>query len=309
MRTHVTIPLETLVGLFQNPLHLIQKRKDKLLDYDHMQYALDHAEDSEKIAQLREELLLAKRNYEALNVKLLEELPSFIESVVKMLQHQLTVLVQAQYTFYSSVAALYPPLLPSSQLSTGPEIQQEHAEQLVAICKDLTKLSLVPASFSMNFRTASAMNKTSTSSATGVLENSSPSDTGIFEEEESVEVGESSSPSDIGVFEVESSTPVEVEENSTSTYSATRLSKVEENNEGEECVILPEGTPEKGARLQVLYSFVGLDPAELSVSVGDSVVLLCPHDKLGCREWWLVQCQDTQGYVPASYLTECDGNR
>ena len=51
VKERVTTPLESLLALFQDPLHLMHKR-DKLLDYDHMQYALEHAEEPEKIKQL-----------------------------------------------------------------------------------------------------------------------------------------------------------------------------------------------------------------------------------------------------------------
>ena len=64
-------PAQSLLALFQNPLHLIAKREDKRLDYDYFQSALEHAEEPEKIKQLREECLQAKRNYEALNAQLL----------------------------------------------------------------------------------------------------------------------------------------------------------------------------------------------------------------------------------------------
>lgn len=258
----MTIPLETLLSLFQNPLHLIQKRKDKLLDYDRMQYALDHAEDSEKISQLREEVLLARRNYEALNTQLLEELPLFIESVATMLQHQLARIMQAQYTFCSSVSALLPPLLPS-QPTTSAEIEQEHAEELLTICKELAKLSLVPASLSY-IRTGGGV------SAGGASDSNSPvAKTG----------GQILADTAVGKEMVE---------------------EEEEEMEGEERT---EEVPPKGTRLQVLFEFVSEDPAELSVSVGQSVELLCGHDRIGCKEWWLVQGQDKkQGYVPATYL-------
>lgn len=267
MRDHVTTPLETLLGLFQNPLRLIQKRKDKLLDYDHMQYALDHAEDSEKIDQLREELLLAKRNYEALNTQLLEELPCFIEAVLNMLKHQLTVLVQAQYTFSASVAALLPPLLPpSSTPDTSLEIQQEHAEQLVTVCKDLSRLSLVPTSLSMNFSMRTGHRTSSTTSP----QHNSSSDS--------------------------CHTPPSAGE------CVALLGKEEEDIDE----MVEEELPSKGSRLQVLFDFVGQDSAELSVSSGQVVVLVCPHDRIGCKEWWLVQVEEEdlnrEGYVPAAYL-------
>ena len=84
--------------MFQDPLHLMHKRRDKLLDYDHMQYALEHAEEPEKIKQLQEDCLLAKRNYEALNAQLLEELPHFLQLALKLVRHALIVLCGTLFT-------------------------------------------------------------------------------------------------------------------------------------------------------------------------------------------------------------------
>ena len=35
------------------------------------------------------------------------------------------------------------------------------------------------------------------------------------------------------------------------------------------------------------------------------VTWLCAHDRIGCREWWLVEVSDSEkGYAPATYLAE-----
>ena len=145
VKEHVATPLESLLALFQDPLHLMYKRRDKLLDYDHMQYALEHAEELEKIKQLQEDCLLAKRNYEALNAQLLEELPHF-------LQLALTVLVHAQYTFHSAVCDILEPLTGGIEQSSN--IQRRHAREIGAISQKLVQLSLVPASLAINFSSA-----------------------------------------------------------------------------------------------------------------------------------------------------------
>ena len=149
MTDHVLSPLQALLSHFQDPSHLITKRRDKLLDYDHVQYALEHAEEPEKIRQLREYCLLAKRNYEALNVQLLEELPRFVTLSLKLLQHTLIVLVQAQYTFHDAVSKTLEALAGNVEGYT--EIQQKHAQGVAVIAQQLVQLSLVPASLAMNF--------------------------------------------------------------------------------------------------------------------------------------------------------------
>ena len=75
----------------------------------------------------------------------------------------------------------------------------------------------------------------------------------------------------------------------------------EELEEEEEDI---DGVSLVGSKLTVLFSFEAQDSAELSVHAGQLVFLLCPHDKIGCEEWWLVSDfqQTSQGYVPSSYL-------
>ncbi len=164
-------PLDSLLSLFQDPLHLIHKRKDKLLDYDHTQYAYEHAEEPDKMKQLREQSLLAKRNYEALNQQLLEELPNFLDISVSMLQHQLAVLVQAQYMFHMDVSKLLYPFCEVIEGST--EIHTKHATMVAYIAHKLTQLSLVPASLAMNFTTKANVPKRS-SEGSLTSEGSSP---------------------------------------------------------------------------------------------------------------------------------------
>ena len=70
----VLTPLSALLSLFPGPQKLIQKRYDKLLDYNsYLQRAV--ADDSD----------LAKREYEALNAQLVEELHVFNQAARKIL--------------------------------------------------------------------------------------------------------------------------------------------------------------------------------------------------------------------------------
>ena len=166
-------PLEMLIGLFQDPFHLIEKRKDKLLDYDHLQYVVDHAENEpEKFRQLQEDCTMARRNYEALNTQLLEELPNLIESAVNMLQHLLATVVHAQYLFHSSVSKLYDPLS-QGKLDSSTEIQVEQARELATVAKKLVQLSIVPASLSINFTAKSTVNRKTAEGSVSPKETSS----------------------------------------------------------------------------------------------------------------------------------------
>lgn len=68
-------PLVSLLNLFEGPSKLIEKRIDKLLDYDLASQRLEKIKDAANNKVLRDELEVAKKNYIALNSQLLDELP------------------------------------------------------------------------------------------------------------------------------------------------------------------------------------------------------------------------------------------
>ena len=270
VKDHVSTPLESLEGLFQNPLNLIQKRKDKLLDFDRLQYVMDHTVDLEKIPQMREELLLAKRTYEALNVQLLEELPQFLQAVTSMLEHLLRVLLKTQQSLTSTMSSQLKLLCTSSEksnrvvsASSSADLQQSHADQLTTLCKDLTKLSMVPASLTLNY----SLHATRVSQARKISEPSRE---------------------DMLTFAPHQEILADNTVNSTMEEE-----KVDRDVSAE------------GTSIQVMFNFSAQNSSELSVVAGQIVRLLCAHDRLGCKDWWLVQDleQHTQGYIPATYLS------
>ncbi|XP_043912521.1 dynamin-binding protein isoform X2 [Protopterus annectens] len=77
----VSTPLNQLLAMFAGPHKLIQKRFDKLLDYNN---CIEKAEKL-KDKKTQDELQTAKNNYEALNAQLLDELPKFQQSVLELL--------------------------------------------------------------------------------------------------------------------------------------------------------------------------------------------------------------------------------
>ena len=92
---------------------------------------------------------MAKRNYEALNEQLIEELPHFLQLVLNMLQHTLIVLVQLQFKFHTDVHTLLERLTDSANkrprvpLQSG-EIQETHSRALAEVTSRLIQLSIVP---------------------------------------------------------------------------------------------------------------------------------------------------------------------
>nr|XP_009289893.1 rho guanine nucleotide exchange factor 38 isoform X2 [Danio rerio] len=80
----VVAPLSSLLGMFASPQKLIQKRYDKLLDYCSQ---LDSRSSNEEQG-------LAKRDYEALNAQLLEELQCFNQAARTILTNCLICIVK-----------------------------------------------------------------------------------------------------------------------------------------------------------------------------------------------------------------------
>ncbi|KAH9495019.1 hypothetical protein Btru_018446 [Bulinus truncatus] len=85
----VVFPLNTLVGLFNGPSHVIEKRFDKLLDYNSQ---LGKAENDK-------ELQAAKNDYEAMNAQLLDELPKFYTQAFNLLRNCISAFVLARRDF------------------------------------------------------------------------------------------------------------------------------------------------------------------------------------------------------------------
>ena len=143
VQDHVIQPLQQLLTLFQGPNTLIGKRKDKLLDYDYLQHALEKTKDKDpdKLKQLTKQCTAAMHNYEALNTQLLEELPVFRVKVSKMVSRSVAVFLRAQNQLYLEWAELLQSPITSDE---GVGLVEMHNVLLQEACQQLTQLSVVP---------------------------------------------------------------------------------------------------------------------------------------------------------------------
>ncbi|XP_031417567.1 dynamin-binding protein isoform X3 [Clupea harengus] len=129
--TLVIKPLNQLLSMFAGPHKLIQKRFDKLLDYDNCK------ERSERLRERRaqEELQAARNNYEALNAQLLDELPKFHHAAEELFTGCVRAFAQAQRDFMQFTLGELQPLLQLSGIC-GTEgnlismFQEEHSKVL-----------------------------------------------------------------------------------------------------------------------------------------------------------------------------------
>ncbi|KAL7372485.1 hypothetical protein ABVT39_017271 [Epinephelus coioides] len=100
-------PLTQLLLMFAGPHKLIQKRFDKLLDYDNCKERADRLKDR----RVQDELQVARNNYEALNAQLLDELPKFHGAAEELFTGCVRAFAQAQKDFMKTTLGELNPLL------------------------------------------------------------------------------------------------------------------------------------------------------------------------------------------------------
>lgn len=100
-------PLNQLLSMFAGPHKLIQKRFDKLLDYDNCKERADRLKDK----RVQDELQAARNNYEALNAQLLDELPKFHRGAEDLFIGCVRGFAQAQRDFTHHILGALGPLM------------------------------------------------------------------------------------------------------------------------------------------------------------------------------------------------------
>lgn len=105
--TLVINPLTQLLLMFAGPHKLIQKRFDKLLDYDNCKERAERLKDR----RVQDELQVARSNYEALNAQLLDELPKFYGAAEELFTGCVRAFAQAQKDFMKTTLGELKPLL------------------------------------------------------------------------------------------------------------------------------------------------------------------------------------------------------
>lgn len=100
-------PLSQLLLMFAGPHKLVQKRFDKLLDYDSCKERAERLKDR----RVQDELQVARSNYEALNAQLLDELPKFHGAAEELLTGCVKAFAQAQKDFMRTTLGELKPLL------------------------------------------------------------------------------------------------------------------------------------------------------------------------------------------------------
>uniref|UniRef100_A0A673BTS5 Dynamin-binding protein n=1 Tax=Sphaeramia orbicularis TaxID=375764 RepID=A0A673BTS5_9TELE len=134
-------PLTQLLLMFAGPHKLIQKRFDKLLDYDNCKERADRLKDR----RVQDELQVARNTYEALNAQLLDELPKFYVTAEELFTGCVRAFAQAQKDFMKTTLGELKPLLQfSSKVSTEGNLIAKFQEEYGRVLQLLQSFSFCP---------------------------------------------------------------------------------------------------------------------------------------------------------------------
>lgn len=137
----VISPLTQLLLMFAGPHKLIQKRFDKLLDYDNCKERADRLKDR----RVQEELQVARNTYEALNAQLLDELPKFHTAAEELFMGCVRAFAQAQKHFMKTTLGELKPLLQfSSKVGTEGNLIAKFQDEYSRVLKLLQSFSFCP---------------------------------------------------------------------------------------------------------------------------------------------------------------------
>lgn len=139
--TLVINPLNQLLLMFAGPHKLIQKRFDKLLDYDNCKERADRLKDR----RVQEELQVTRNTYEALNAQLLDELPKFYTTADELFVGCVRAFAQAQKDFMKTTLGELKPLLQfSSKLGAEGNLIAKFQDEYSRVLQLLQSFSFCP---------------------------------------------------------------------------------------------------------------------------------------------------------------------
>ncbi|KAL0984603.1 hypothetical protein UPYG_G00143860 [Umbra pygmaea] len=152
----VIFPLTQLLLMFAGPHKLIQKRFDKLLDYDNCKERAERLKDR----RVQEELQAARNNYEALNAQLLDELPKFHHAAEDLFTGCVRAFGQAQKDFTKLTLRELEPLLKISGLGSNEgNLISLFQEQYGSVLQLLQSFSFCPENLPTNISTRKPFEK------------------------------------------------------------------------------------------------------------------------------------------------------
>ncbi|XP_059488491.1 dynamin-binding protein-like [Neocloeon triangulifer] len=343
LQKYVLDTLNIILELALGPLKLIEKRNDKLADYE----ALMSKAEKLKDPKTQDDLNLAKHTYEALNSQLLEELPTFCVHAEDIFIECVMSYIVARKIFSAKAAKPYLNLM---ELPVMAGFARDSVEVFKVkhnlVCDEMSnKLSFVSKTFkSENFGTLKSNRKTSTCAESKIEEHSqSTSRTAyLFSKyplEKIFKVVEPWSKSEILDLSVQEGDLVAAIKQQDPMGSGERWFVDDGENKGfvaqrclqqylinsspqtsvgscDETDITYEEVEEEDIYEEIpdedfFYAEYNFDPINnftLKLTKGQVLKVINKYDQQGNEEWWYVENRSGgQGYVPANYLKKYSG--
>ncbi|XP_038053074.1 dynamin-binding protein-like isoform X2 [Patiria miniata] len=339
VQQRVISPLNGLLIMFQGPHKLIDKRYDKLLDYDSYSKKLEKNKDKDRVKQLKDEKDVAKKNYEALNVQLKDELPKLCDMGLSLFKSCVVSFVEAERDHINSTLKKLYPLLELSivKSSSLSDIMKTFETSHMAAVEDMHKFSFVPKSLDKKGDRRSVYG---TNSEPTPPPSAPRPDPGSQSEKQKASITSrypanrvyqvstefnSQQPMDMSVKKGEI---VGIIKEQDPTGSGQKWyvdngasqgfipSAILQAVGGE--TTSPEGYgsdddwnafTQRQQQAQYYYAeweFTASAENELSLAERDVVQLISDRDIEGNSEWWLMDKNGQRGYVPSAYLAKID---
>ncbi|XP_071852019.1 dynamin-binding protein-like isoform X3 [Apostichopus japonicus] len=334
VQQRVLSPLESLLNMFQGPHKLIQKRHHKLLDYDSCMNKVEKTKDKEKSKQVRDEKEVARKNFEAMNIQLKDEIPKLCEMSLAIFKSCVVSFVEAERDHINSTLKKIYPLLELSIVHNSDltDILAAFEASHLSAVEHQYQFTFVPNNFDKKDKLDRRLSRRSTQPAPppskpqpnknnnqsenhrGRLTKRYPADRLVRASCEFI----AKEPMELSVNKGDLVAIIKQQDPSgggdrwyvdngvsQGFVPSSVLSRQEEAAVAAGGVDQCDGSDEE----QPLYfyaewSFTASAPNEISLDAGMVVRLVSAQDVDGNSEWWLVDQEGRQGYVPGNYLAK-----
>nr|CAD7204455.1 unnamed protein product [Timema douglasi] len=331
-------PLNTLLAYFDGPEKLVQKRNDKLLDYDGYCARADKLKDNR---QFQEELAISKSNYEALNWQLLEELPILTTLACELFVECMAAFVTSRRLLSGKITKQYLTLMEVAkkvmQKENLLEKQESEAKEVQSYKSLMAEANeRINKAMKLNDRKGLQIAQTTPNAPGKKLEeqtqgflpifclmpeiDTQPTETqpcisSLHETKLSIPTvlvpqhQHHSRPSSLSALELSpnsnETSPVQRVSGQLPSYEEVVLADISEDSKEDDSNHIYEEIPDNVEYFYALYNFVGNGEYMLTVKAGQVVKVLHKEDFEGNPEWWLVENHvGSKGYVPANYLSK-----
>ncbi|XP_033117116.1 dynamin-binding protein-like isoform X1 [Anneissia japonica] len=349
VQQRVISPLNLLLIMFQGPHKLIQKRYDKLLDYDSCINKVEKTKDKEKlkgrqkdkIERLKEEFEedvdgncvrkksrevtdekeVARKNYEALNIQLKDELPKLCEMSSSLFKECVAAYIEAESDhIHSTLKQLHPLLeLPIVKSSCTDNVMDTFEQSHVSEVEKTKQFSFVSSSFDKKDQKEKKSVKRVPSTDQMLSQASSevkPKQTQANKEQVMTRYSNEQLHLVTASFKAAEDLDMTVMQG-----EIIGVIKQQDPRGGQErwyidngastgfippTILTPYKLPSYEQALSIQYyaawEFTATGPHEVSLEEGCLVSVISSKDMEGNSEWWLVESDGQQGYVPAAYI-------